>query len=161
MTTVSVTEFETRLHWQGERGATLMTDRAPELPLAGTLSESPEAQWNAEALLVGAVEGRTLLTFLERARAEGLEVLFYQSSAVGRRVDGPDGQFVFTDLIVRPHVAVRSEKDAHTARRIFATLPSRCFPSSVLNITPRIEPIVESWNLGPRKQAPTLEEAVL
>lgn len=153
MTKVSVTEFETRLHWQGERGAMLTSDRAPVLPLAGTLMGGPEAQWNAEALLVGAVEGRTLLIFLELARAEGLEVLFYQSSAVGRRVDGPNGQPQFTDLIVRPHVAVASEEDARRARTLFEELPSRCFPSSVLNLTPRIEPIIEAWNPRAPKDA--------
>jgi hypothetical protein len=146
MTSISITEFETRLHWRGERGAMLTSDRAPVLPLADP--ESPEGQWNAEALLVGAVEGRTLHTFLELARAEGLEVLFYQSSAVGRRVEGPHGEPHFTDLIVRPHVAVCSEEDADKARRIFETLPSRCFPSSVLSLHPRIEPVVEAWNVG-------------
>lgn len=159
MTSISFTEFETRLHWQGDRGAMLTSDRAPVLPLAGPASEGPEGQWNAEALLVGAVEGRTLLTFLEQARAEGVEVLFYQSSAVGRRVEGPDGEPHFTDLIVRPHVAVGSEEDAEKARRIFEALPSRCFPSSVLSLNPRIEPIVEAWGVGRLKDTGTEQAA--
>lgn len=148
MTTISITEFETRLHWRGDGGAVLTSDRAPGLPLASDEPEGAEGQWNAEALLVGAVEGRTLHTFLELARAEGVEVLFYQSSAVGRRVEGAQGEPHFTDLIVRPHVAVGSEEDAEKARRIFESLPSRCFPSSVLSLHPRIEPVVESWSGG-------------
>ena len=159
MTSISFTEFETRLHWQGERGAVLTSDRAPVLPLAGTMPEGPEGQWNAEALLVGAVEGRTLHTFLELARAEGVEVLFYQSSAMGRRVEGPGGEPHFTDLIVRPHVAVGSEEEAEKARRIFEALPSRCFPSSVLSLHPRIEPIVETWNVGASGHAGTEQAA--
>jgi organic hydroperoxide reductase OsmC/OhrA len=105
-----------------------------------------EEKWNPEALLVGAVEGRTLLAFMEQARAAGVQVLFYQSSAVARRVDGPDGLPHYTDLIVRPHVAVRGEKEAMVVRSIFEALPERCFPSSMLRLTPRIEPIIDTWD---------------
>ncbi|HYO59373.1 hypothetical protein [Archangium sp.] len=145
MTYVAITEFETRLHWQSGCGARLSGDRASAIPLGGQPAEM-EGQWNPETLLVGAVEGRTLLAFLEQARALGVEVLFYQSSAVARRVDGPDGLPHYTDLIVRPHVAVRSEQDATLVRHIFDALPERCFPSSMLRLTPRIEPIIDTWD---------------
>jgi organic hydroperoxide reductase OsmC/OhrA len=154
MTSISITEFETRLHWQGEREAVLTSDCTPHVPLGCSLSGSQEGQWNPEALLVAAVEGRTLAAFLEAAREEGVEVLFYQSSAVLRHARGPDGQVHFTDLIVRPHVAVGSEADAEKVRELLAALPSRCFPGAVMSVTPRIEPIVEAWNVGhPRAQA--------
>lgn len=154
MTYVSITEFETRLQWQSGCGAQLSGDRASAIPL-GEPPDVLEGQWNPETLLVGAVEGRTLLAFLEQARALGVEVLFYQSSAVARRVDGPDGLPHYTDLIVRPHVAVRSELDATLARRIFEALPERCFPSSMLKLTPRIEPIIDTWD---EQHAAALEE---
>jgi organic hydroperoxide reductase OsmC/OhrA len=146
MTSVSFTQFETRLQWQGEQGAVLSSERAQPVPLCGSPGGAREEQWNPETLLVGAVEGRTLSIFLEMARDAGVEVLFYQSSAVGRRVDALDAEPHFTDLIVRPHVAVASEAEAEKVRRIFEELPSRCFPSSMLRLTPRIEPIVEAWN---------------
>ncbi|MCY1077542.1 OsmC family protein [Archangium lansingense] len=145
MTYVAISEFETRLQWQSGCGALLSGDRASAIPLGEQLT-GLEGQWNPETLLVGAVEGRTLLAFLEQARALGVEVLFYQSSAVARRVDGPDGLPHYTDLIVRPHVAVRNEQDAAAARHIFEALPERCFPSSMLRLTPRIEPIIDTWD---------------
>ncbi len=154
MTYVAITEFETRLHWQSEGGALLSGDRAPTIPLGGRPAGTQE-QWNPETLLIGAVEGRTLLAFLEQARSLGVEVLFYQSSAVARRVDGPDGLPHYTDLIVRPHVAVRSEQEATLVRRIFDALPERCFPSSMLRLTPRIEPIIDTWD---EQHAAALEE---
>ncbi|XXF75155.1 hypothetical protein P2318_18975 [Myxococcaceae bacterium GXIMD 01537] len=159
MTTICCTEFETRLHWRGEREALLTSDRAPTLPLVSSPAGGRGTLWDPESLLVGAVEGRTLLTFLERAREEGVDILFYQSSAVGRRVAGQDGQPQFTDLIVRPHVAVGSEEDAEKVRRIFDELPSRCFPSSMLNLTPRIVPIIESWNVRSRERRRPPSEA--
>lgn len=159
MTYVAITEFETRLQWQNGCGALLSGDRASTIPLGGQPDdrEEPwnEGQWNPETLLVGAVEGRTLKAFLEQARALGVEVLFYQSSAVARRVDGPNGLPHYTDLIVRPHVAVRSELDASLARRIFESLPERCFPSSMLRLTPRIEPTIDTWD---EQHAAALEE---
>ncbi|WP_375765545.1 hypothetical protein NR798_27980 [Archangium gephyra] len=159
MTYVAITEFETRLQWQRRCGALLSGDRASAIPLGGEPGDMAgnwnEGQWNPETLLIGAVEGRTLLAFLEQARALGVEVLFYQSSAVARRVDGPDGLPHYTDLIVRPHVAVRSEREAALARGIFEALPERCFPSSMLRLTPRIEPIIDTWD---EHHAAALEE---
>ncbi|WP_239469799.1 OsmC family protein [Archangium violaceum] len=154
MTYVAITEFETRLQWRSDCGAQLFGEQTPSIPLGGQNSDL-EGQWNPEALLVGAVEGRTLVAFLEQVRALGVEVLFYQSSAVARRVDGPDGLPHYTDLIVRPHVAVRDETDATAVRRIFDALPERCFPSSMLRLTPRIEPIVDIWD---EQHAAALEE---
>ncbi len=146
MTYVAITEFETRLQWQSGCGALLSGDRSSALPL-GEHADGMEGQWDPETLLIAAVEGRTFLAFLEQARALEVEVLFYQSSAVARRVeDGPEGLPHYTDLIVRPHVAVRGEKDALLARRIFEALPERCFPSSMLKLTPRIEPIIDTWD---------------
>jgi hypothetical protein len=147
LTSISVNEFETRLQWKGEQRATLTSEQAPALHLGGLVAgHAVEDRWTPETLLVGAVEGRTLQAFLECARAERIQVLFYQSSAMGRRVEAPGGQPHFTDFIVRPHVAVRSEEDAEQVRRIFEELPCRCFPSSMMQLTPRIEPVVEVWD---------------
>jgi organic hydroperoxide reductase OsmC/OhrA len=154
VTYVAITEYETRLHWQSGCGALLSGDRSPAIPLAGQPSEM-DGRWNPETLLVGAVEGRTLAAFLEQARALDVEVLFYQSTAVARRVDGPDGLPHYTDLIVRPHVAVRGEREAALVRRIFDSLPERCFPSSMLCLTPRIEPIIDTWD---EQHAAAMEE---
>lgn len=150
MASVTVTEFETRLYWQGEQGAVLTSDQAPPVPIGRPLAGPAVAEagrWAPEALLVGAVEGRTLLAFLEQAREADVPVLFYQSSAVARVVVGLGEEPQLTDLIVRPHVAVPTEADAEAVRLIFAELPSRCFPSSVIQLTPRIEPVVETWRV--------------
>ncbi|WP_375759030.1 OsmC family protein [Corallococcus exercitus] len=150
MTSASITEYETRLYWQGERGAVLTSDHAPPVPIGRPLSDRDsgpgEGRWDPEALLVGAVEGRTLHAFLDGAREAGVGVLFYQSCATARLVSGsPDQAAHFTDLIVRPHVAVASAREAEHVRQLFAQLPARCFPSSMLQLTPRIEPVVEVW----------------
>ena len=161
MTSVSITEYETRLYWQGERGAVLTSDHAPSVPIGVPLSApdgAPDGRWAPEALLVGAVEGRTLHAFLDGAREVGVDVLFYQSSAMARWVSGgPARAGGFTDLIVRPHVAVGSAREAERARELFAQLPERCFPSSVLHLTPRIEPVVEVW--ATRQHGPTAPES--
>lgn len=152
MTSVNITEYETRLFWQGERGAVLTSDQAPPVPIGRPLVEpgpADEGRWVPESLLVGAVEGRTLLAFLDRAREAGVPVLFYQSSAMARMVAAPGRPPHFTDLIVRPHVAVPTDADAEAARLIFADLPGHCFPSSILQLTPRIEPVVETWHAHP------------
>ncbi|RKH62494.1 OsmC family protein [Corallococcus llansteffanensis] len=158
MTSVSITEYETRLYWQGERGAVLTSDRAPSVPIGLPLSAPDGAldgRWDPEALLVGAVEGRTLHAFLDGAREAGVGVLFYQSSAMARLVSGGTARTAqLTDLIIRPHVAVGSAREAEQARALFAELPERCFPGSMLHLTPRIEPVVEVWAARQRDSAP-------
>jgi hypothetical protein len=52
-------------------------------------------------------------------------------------------------------VAVRGEEEARIAWRIFDELPERCFPSSMLRLTPRIEPIIDTWD---EQHAAALEE---
>ncbi len=158
MTSASVTEYETRLYWQGARGAVLTSDRAPPVPigcpLGGREGGPEDGRWDPEALLVGAVEGRTLHAFLDGAREAGVDVLFYQSCATARLVSGgPEQAAQFTDLIVRPHVAVASPREAEDVRELFARLPARCFPSSMLQLTPRIEPVVEVWAHARRADA--------
>ncbi|GMU01803.1 hypothetical protein KH5H1_59230 [Corallococcus caeni] len=150
MTSASITEYETRLFWQGERGAVLTSDHAPPVPIGRPLNDRDsgpgDGRWDPEALLVGAVEGRTLHAFLDGAREAGVRVLFYQSCATARLVSGsPEQAAHFTDLIVRPHVAVASAREAEQVRQLFARLPARCFPSSMIQLTPRIEPVVEVW----------------
>jgi organic hydroperoxide reductase OsmC/OhrA len=144
---ITSTEFETCLQWKGGQQGQLYTEQAPAVPIGGMCGgQTPPDRWAPEELLVGAVESCTLLAFLEQAQAQGIEILIYQSSALGRRVAGPDSPPHFTDLIVRPHVAVRSEQDAERVLSIFAQLPRAIFPSSILRLTPRIEPVVEIWD---------------
>ncbi|RKH69456.1 hypothetical protein D7X55_33620 [Corallococcus sp. AB049A] len=159
MTSASITEYETRLYWQGDRGAVLTSDHAPPVPigrpLCGQGGGREDGRWDPEALLVAAVEGRTLHAFLDGAREAGVGILFYQSSATARLVrGGPEEAAHFTDLIVRPHVAVASLREAEDARRLFSRLPARCFPSTMLQLTPRIEPVVEVWAHSRRGDAP-------
>ncbi|KFE69543.1 hypothetical protein [Hyalangium minutum] len=155
MTSIAVTEFETRLQWQGSQWVLLTSEHAPALPLAARTGGHPhEDRWCPETLLVGALEGRILQMFLQQARAESLDIVFYQSTAMGRRVEGPGGLPHFTDFIIRPHVAVRSEQDAERVRTLFEELPGRCFPSSMMHLAPRIEPVVEVWEDGPRVPSP-------
>lgn len=155
MTSIASTEFETRLQWQGNQRGRLCTEQADAVSLEGMVGgRTPEDAWSPEELLVAAVEGRTLLVFLEQARARGVEVLFYQSTALGRQVEWPGSGPHFTDLIVRPHVAVRSEEDAEQVLSLFETLPSALFPSSILRLLPRIEPVVEVWESQHLSESP-------
>lgn len=147
MTSIAETQFETCLQWQGNQRGRLCAEKAAAVSLGDMVrGRAPPDLWSPEELLVAAVEGRTLMAFLEQAQALGIEVLFYQSSALGRRVELPGRSPHFTDLIVRPHVAVRGEEDAKQVLRIFEALPSELFPSSILRLTPRIEPLVEIWD---------------
>ena len=101
--------------------------------------------WTAEELLTGAVEVSVMLSFLQSAERQGLRPLFYQSSAEGRVVLEASGAERLADLIVRPRVGVRDEREAALADGIFELLPQHCHLSLMLKALPRIEPIIELW----------------
>ena len=53
------------------------------------------------------------------------------------------------NLPAAPNPGESPKEFATRVRNIFAELPCRCFPSSILKLTPRIEPVIEVWD-GPR-----------
>lgn len=146
---VVVDSINTWLRAGGDRPG----DQAPELTCDNVsplrVGDAPcvcgqTGQWSPESLLAGAVEAGTYLTFLELAKARGVEVLGYASSATARVAREKSGGAHFTDLIVSPRVTVRSAADAQLASQLFAEIPNRCIVARAVRSMLRIHPTVEA-----------------
>lgn len=129
----------------GEQAPQLTCDNVPPL----SVGDAPcvcgrTGQWSPESLLAGAVEVGTYLTFLELAKARGVEVLSYSSSTTARVAREQSGGAHFTDLIVSPRVTVRSAADAQLAAQLFAEIPNRCIVARAVRPLLRIDPTLEA-----------------
>lgn len=85
--------------------------------------------WSPEELLVGAVNGCLMLTFIAMSQAKGLEFVAYESAAEGL-LENVDGKYRMTEISVRPSVAMKTEADITAARAIMDHVEENCFISN-------------------------------
>ncbi len=107
--------------------------------------------WPAETLLVGAADTSVFADFTKRAQAACLEVLFYESTAMGRWTDGPEGSALL-DLVVRPRLGVHSTSDAARARELLRLVQRFCIFSREIGSGLTIDPVVEVWQARERRK---------
>jgi hypothetical protein len=150
---VTAEAVETWVQWQGGRKALLSGDDAPCLS-AGLGGSLRDQHWRPEELLIGAVELGVMLRFLALAEGEGLQLVSYQSSALGRFRGHAEEGCQLIDLIVRPRVSVTSEDEVVLAERLFALLTREPPDAGLLRVTPRVQPCVQLHSLAPELSLP-------
>lgn len=64
--------------------------------------------WSPEELLVGALNGCLMLTFVSSAQRKGVQVLVYESTADGL-LENVDGKYLITEVGVKPTLILKSE----------------------------------------------------
>ena len=132
-------------------GAVLSTCNGPSLRASSSGIGAP-LHWNADSLLVAAVDVGVRADFLHRAERAGLEVAFYESTALGRWTEGVAGPDLL-DLFIEPRVGVHSAADAALASTLFTEVASGSLVARSLRAPLRVQPTVEIWaarsgNLG-------------
>ncbi len=96
---------------------------------------------NPEDLLVAALAGCHLLTYLALCVRAGIEVVAYEDSANGAMVlEGGGGRF--TGVTLRPRVTVAPGSDLAKARALHASAHKACFIANSVNFPVRNEPVV-------------------
>ena len=111
-----------------------------------TLSADPTfrgdpALYNPEDLLVAALAGCHMLTYLALCARAGISVVSYEDDASGTMVlTGEGGRF--TEVTLRPRVAVAAGTDLAKARELHAAAHGYCFIANSVNFPVRNEPEV-------------------
>ncbi len=96
---------------------------------------------NPEDLLVAALAGCHLLTYLALCVRAGIEVVAYEDSVSGAMVlEGGGGRF--TGVTLRPRVTVAPGSDLEKARALHASAHKACFIANSVNFPVRNEPEV-------------------
>ena len=132
--------YQTQAVWKQGRKITASVAGKPDLEV----SSPPEFKgdpgfWTPEDLLVTALNICIMETFLAFAEQKGLGLAAYESSAEAL-LDFKDGQYRFTEITVRPQVAVKSQEDLERARPIMESAHTHCFVSNSITSTVRVLP---------------------
>jgi peroxiredoxin-like protein len=132
--------YEVRIAGGPAGHATLASPGVPDLTTAAPADfGGPGDAWSPEQLLVAAVEACFLLTFRAIAQASRIE---FTSLAVDGEgvVDRVNGGNRFTEIVLRPRLALPAGVDATRVRRALEKAEKTCLVSASLSTPIRLEP---------------------
>ena len=123
-----------------EGHATLSSGGVPDLLTAPPLEfDGPGDAWSPEQLLLAAVEACFVLTFRAVAQASRLEFASIGVEAEGI-VDRVGGVTRFTEIVLRPRVALPAGTDSVRVQRALEKAERACLVSASLATPIRLEP---------------------
>lgn len=132
--------YEVRLAGGPAGHASLTSDGVPDLRTEAPADfDGPGDAWSPEQLLLAAVEACFLLTFRAVAKASGIEFTSLAIEGEGV-VDRSDGRMRFTEIVLRPRLALPAGIDATRVRRALEKAEHACLVSASLSTPVRLEP---------------------
>ena len=132
--------YEVRIAGGPTGHATLASPGVPDLATAAPADfDGPGDAWSPELLLVAAVEACFLLTFRAIAHASRIEFTSLAVEGEGI-VDRAGGGMRFTEIVLRPRIAVAAGVDAVRVRRALEKAEKTCLVAASLSTPIRLEP---------------------
>jgi peroxiredoxin-like protein len=134
--------YEVRIAGGPAGHATLSSPGVPDLTTGAPADfGGPGDAWSPEQFLMAAVEACFLLTF--RAIAQASRIEFTSLAVEGEGiVDRVDGGMRFTEIVLRPRVALPAGADLTRVRRALERAEKTCLVSASLATPIRLEPEV-------------------
>ena len=140
------------LHWQGDHTRTYESyTREHHVHIAGKpvlistadpMFRGNAAQHNPEDLLLAALSGCHLLTYLALCARARINVLSYRDRAEGTLALTKDGGGHFTEVALRPEVVVADSSMLEKARFFHGEVHKYCFIARSVNFPVRCEAVV-------------------
>lgn len=125
------------------RGHVVRINGKPDLHgTADPMFRGDPAVHNPEDLLLAALSGCHLLTYLALCARARISVLQYTDNAGGTMEFTRDGAGQFTEVVLRPQVVVADEGMLAKATRFHADVHNYCFIARSVNFPIRCEPTV-------------------
>jgi organic hydroperoxide reductase OsmC/OhrA len=153
---VAVHNYEMALVWTGNQGTGTSAYRAygrahevtapgrpPLLGSADPAFRGETDRWNPELLLIAALSGCHLMSYLHVCVEGGVVVTGYTDKPTGSMTQTPGGGGRFTEVVLRPRVTVASAGQVDLAIRLHQDASARCFIANSVNFPVRHEPVVE------------------
>jgi organic hydroperoxide reductase OsmC/OhrA len=132
--------FTNNLVWNSGRRGRASAPGKPEMDIGSPPEFKGEpGLWSPEELLVGALNGCLMLTFVAMAQAKGLQFEAYESAAEGL-LENVDGKYRITEVSVQPSLVVKSQVDLETARTIMDHVEENCFISNSITAKVKLAP---------------------
>ena len=112
--------YTTSLTWEKARRGNTSAPGKPQMEIGSPPEFKGEpGVWCPEELLVAALNGCLMLTFISLAQSKGVQFVAYESTAEGL-LENVDGKFLLSEVSVAPNVVLKSDGDLETARTIMA-----------------------------------------
>jgi organic hydroperoxide reductase OsmC/OhrA len=147
--------YEISVAWTGNRGTGTSGYRAYERAHDVTAEGRPviaassdplfrgdPGRWNPELELVAALAQCHMLWYLHLCAAAGVIVTSYTDDAHGIMAEDEDGSGRFTEVVLRPRVAVASPDMIDTATSLHKEAHAKCFIANSVNFPVRHEPVI-------------------
>jgi organic hydroperoxide reductase OsmC/OhrA len=100
------------------------------------------ARYNPEEMLVCALSSCHMLSYLHLCAVAHIVVLEYVDQASGVMVQSPDGVGRFTEVVLRPRIAIKAGGDAALAEQLHERAHHYCFIANSVNFPVRCEPTI-------------------
>jgi len=135
-----VFRYQTDVRWKSDRRAVISSAGKPDIEVSSPPEFKGEAGfWTPEDMFVASINMCTLLTFVAFAQHNGLEFEGYESIAEGV-LENVEGKYRFTEVILHPHITVKSEADVERARELLDSAHKGCLVSNSITSTVKILP---------------------
>jgi organic hydroperoxide reductase OsmC/OhrA len=135
-----VFRYQTNVLWKSGRRAVIFSAGKPAIEVSSPPEFRGEAGfWTPEDMFVASVNLCTLTTFLAYAQHKGLELVGYESAAEGV-LENVEGKYRFTEVVLHPHVTVRSQEDIARARELMESAHKGCLVSNSLTTAVKVLP---------------------
>lgn len=124
--------YNTAIRWENGRKGKLTSPELPETIIVSTPPEFPKGEpniWSPEHLYVAAANSCLMTTFLAIAENSKLDFISFDSSATGK-LEKIDGNFMISEIELKPVVVLKNEKDKERALRIIEKSESACLISN-------------------------------
>ncbi len=132
--------YTTSVRWTGEKKGTMDIAGKPSVEVATPPEfRGHEGIWSPEDLFVASVNSCIMTTFLAFAERAALVPQAFESEAEGL-LEFVDGRLLFTKIVVRPRVTLRSGEDRARAEEILGKAERNCLVSSSLRTEVVLEP---------------------
>jgi peroxiredoxin-like protein len=142
--TYKVFRYQSDVDWKSGRRAVISAEGKPDIEA----SSPPEFKgdpgfWTPEDMFVASVNLCTLMTFVAFAQRKELDFVSYESAAEGV-LEFVEGKYRFTEVILHPHLVLKSESDIARAQQILEDAHKACLISNSVTATVKVFPEIRA-----------------
>ena len=150
--------YQISLQWTGNIGQGTSNykayDRAYEIEVQGkpTIFGSSDpafrgdkTKYNPEELLVASISSCHMLWYLHLCTDAGITVNDYRDRATGKMCETEDGSGRFTEVILKPEIAIVAKSNLEQAKQLHHQAHKLCFIANSVNFPVFCQPSI-SWS---------------
>lgn len=134
--------YDTEVGWLGKRVGYLRS--SADLPILEVASppefQGQEKTWTPEHLFVASLNSCYMATFVAMAELSKLDVVSFTSKATGKleKIERPG--FRITEIVLKPKLTIKHERDAERAQRLLEKAERNCFIANSILTAVKLEP---------------------